>query len=64
MQKRSKLLSKRAAGTKVGNKRQLIVRVDDDTFEEIAELAAAENVSVAEQIRVLIEFGLESVKEV
>ncbi len=40
--------------------KQLVVRLDDETFNEIRERAIRENTSVAQQIRLLIEWGLEA----
>lgn len=59
----SRYTRQRARGVKMGNKRQIVVRLDDDTFDEVLALAEHSNTSVAEQVRVLIEFGLEDVKE-
>lgn len=62
MTRTSNFMREKVSGTKVGNKRQLVIRIDDETLDEIVALAHTENVSVAEQVRVLIEFGLEDVK--
>jgi hypothetical protein len=40
--------------------RQVVIKMDADQFEEVRALAAAEGTSVAEQIRNLIEWGLEA----
>lgn len=40
--------------------KQLVVRMDEETFDEIRRRAIRENTSVAQQIRLLIEWGLEA----
>lgn len=45
---------------KGGNCRQLIVRLDEETVEQIVARAEKENTSIAEQLRLLIEWGLEA----
>jgi hypothetical protein len=39
---------------------QIVVRIDDETFAEIRAIAVAEQTSFSEQIRMLIEWGLEA----
>ena len=39
--------------------RRCMVAFDDETFEEIRQLAVENGTSFAEQIRLLVEFGLE-----
>ena len=41
-------------------KRRINVTLDDETFDEIRKLAVAEKTSFAEQIRLLVEWGLEA----
>ncbi len=49
-----------AKGVQRGSWRQLVVKIDSDTFEEIRARAERENTSMAEQVRLLIEWGLEA----
>lgn len=37
-----------------------VVRMDDETFDTVRSLAVKNNVSLAEQFRILIEWGLEA----
>jgi hypothetical protein len=46
-------------GLRLGQKIQLAARFSPETFEEIRALAAKRKTSVAEQIRVLVEVGLD-----
>jgi hypothetical protein len=46
-------------GLRLGQKIQLAARFSPSTFEEIRALAAKRKTSVAEQIRVLVEIGLD-----
>lgn len=46
-----------------GGKRQVVVTMDTDQFEEVRARAVTEGTSFAEQIRNLIEWGLESVRD-
>jgi hypothetical protein len=39
--------------------RRIVVSFDDETFEEIRQLAVAADISFAEQVRLLVEVGLE-----
>lgn len=48
-----------AKGLRIGKKIQLAVRFSPETFEEIRALAAKRNTSLGEQIRVLVEIGLD-----
>lgn len=41
---------------------QIIVRIDDETFQEIYDRACREGTSTSEQVRLLIEWGLEAEK--
>lgn len=43
--------------------RQLVVRFDHETFDQIRDRAVAENTSVGEQVRLLVTWGLESVED-
>lgn len=43
-----------------GGQRQVVIKMFEDQFEEVRARAVAENTSLAEQIRLLIEWGLES----
>lgn len=42
--------------------RRIVVSFDDETFEEIRQLAVEADTSFAEQVRVLVELGMETVK--
>jgi len=42
---------------------QIVVRFDDDTFAQIRERALADETSIAEQIRTLVEWGLEAERQ-
>jgi hypothetical protein len=46
-------------GLRLGQKIQLAARFSPETFDEIRALAAKRKTSVAEQIRVLVEIGLD-----
>jgi hypothetical protein len=46
-------------GLRLGQKIQLAARFSPESFEEICALAAKRKTSVAEQIRVLVEIGLD-----
>jgi len=48
-----------AKGLRIGKKIQLSARFSPETFEEIRALAAKRNTSLGEQIRVLVEIGLD-----
>jgi hypothetical protein len=48
-----------AKGYVKGNSRRIVVSLDDDVFEEIGALAKAHNCSMAEEIRCLIDWGIE-----
>lgn len=43
-----------------GGRRQLVVRIDSDVFEEVRQKAADDKVSVSHMLRLLIEWGLEA----
>lgn len=43
--------------------RRLATSYDDETFAEIRRLALAQGTSAAEQVRQLVEFGLETLKQ-
>jgi hypothetical protein len=49
-----------AKGVLRSGRRQLVVRLDDDQFEEVRSRAERCGTSVAEQVRLLIEWGLEA----
>jgi len=42
------------------NVKQILVRLDDETFEQVRQRAIAENTSFNEQVRQLVEWGLEA----
>ena len=46
-----------------GGRRQVVVKMDTSQFEEVRDRALREGTSLAEQIRLLIEWGLESESE-
>lgn len=48
-----------AKGFRRGNHVKLVCAIDPETFEEIRARAVQQQTSVAEQVRILIEFGLE-----
>jgi hypothetical protein len=52
--------SRPARGTRRGTTARLVVTFDDETFAEIRARAVKAGTSVAEQIRQLVEFGLET----
>lgn len=39
---------------------QIVVRMDDETFQQVRARAIAEQTSIAHQLRLLIEWGLEA----
>lgn len=43
-----------------GGRRQLVIKLDQETFDQVRNLAAREKVSVSHQLRLLIEWGLEA----
>lgn len=43
-----------------GNRRQIVIKLDEDTFAQIRDRAARENTSVSHMIRLLVEWGLEA----
>lgn len=49
-----------AKGTKQCNKRHIAIAFDVDVFNEIRSRAQKEGTSFAEQVRLLVEWGLES----
>ena len=49
-------------GFQRGKYRQFVIRIDPDTAEEVIALAEASGVRTAEQLRLLIEWGLEAGK--
>lgn len=49
-----------AAGAVKGNQRQLSVLLDTETFAQVSALAKKEGVTVTQQLRLLIEWGLEA----
>lgn len=52
-----------ARGVRRANgRRQIVITMDEDQFEEVRALAEAEGTSTAEQLRNLIEWGLEAVE--
>jgi hypothetical protein len=51
-------------GTKKGNMRAIYCAFDEDTFNTIRKQAEKNNVSFAEQVRTVVEWGLESCKHV
>jgi len=54
-----------AVGTDVpGGKKALVVKIDVDQFDEIRNRAISENTSMAEQIRNLLQWGMDSLDEV
>lgn len=48
------------ADDKCPNKRRHVLRIDDETFDEVRALAVRTNRSLNEQFRILIEWGLEA----
>lgn len=50
-------------GVMRGTRRQIVVRIDDETYDEIRDSAAAARRSMAGQLRLLIEWGLEAERE-
>lgn len=42
--------------------RRIVVAFDEETFSQVRDMAAAAKISFGEQIRNLVEFGLEDVK--
>ncbi len=53
-----------AKGVKLyGGRRQVVIKMDSDQFDFIYQRALRENTSVAEQIRNLIEWGIEATGE-
>ncbi|HMO09152.1 MAG TPA: hypothetical protein PKD10_16105 [Paracoccaceae bacterium] len=50
-----------ARGVKIaGDRRQVVIKMDSDQFAEVRALAVANGISLAEQLRLLIEWGLEA----
>lgn len=47
-----------ARGVQNGSYRQLLVKIDPETFEQIRDRAVDEKTSMAHQIRLVIEWGL------
>lgn len=45
-----------------GGMRQVIIRLDDDTFDEVRARAVKEGTSFGEQVRLLVTWGLEDAK--
>lgn len=43
-----------------GGRRQVVIKMDTSQFDEVRERVIRENTSLAEQIRLLIEWGLEA----
>lgn len=43
-----------------GGRRQVVIKMDTDQFDEIRTLAEREGISVSHQIRLLLEWGLEA----
>jgi hypothetical protein len=52
-----------ANGGKFGEQLRINCLFDPDTFEELKQRAYKEKTSMAEQIRLMVEWGLESAKE-
>lgn len=50
-----------AVGLRKGAMVRVVVSFDEETFDQIRSRALAEHSSFAEQVRVLVEFGLEDV---
>ena len=46
-----------------GNRRQVVIKMDADQFEAVRQLAVKEKCSMAHQLRLLIEWGLEAVQD-
>ena len=49
-----------ASGTRRYNKRKVSITLDEDTFEAIYKLAKKAKINLTEQVRDLIEWGLEA----
>lgn len=50
-----------ASGVEIpGGRRQLVIKIDHETFAEIRQRASDEGVSVSHMLRLLIEWGLEA----
>ena len=49
-----------AQGVPVGALRKIVIAVEHETFETLRNRAIRDNTSFAEQVRILIEWGLES----
>lgn len=47
-------------GVQRGDQRQFVIKIDNITAEQVIGLAQAKGTSTAEQIRLLIEWGLEA----
>jgi predicted O-methyltransferase YrrM len=57
-------MAKLAEGVQTGrDSRQIVCEFDEDTFMEIRELAARGGVSFRAQVRLLVEHGLETLKQ-
>lgn len=55
--------SGQARGVVLSNgQRQVVIKMMQDQFDEVRALAVADNVSMAEQLRLLIEWGLEATR--
>lgn len=54
---------KQAVGFKRGNHIKLVCALDPETFDQVRALAVKKGTSVAEQVRILIEWGLMEVDE-
>lgn len=52
-----------ARGVARGGRRQCVIKMDQDQFEEVRALAEAEGISMAQQLRLLIEWGLEAASD-
>jgi hypothetical protein len=52
--------SRPAHGVRRGTTARIVVTFDDETFAEVRARAVKAGTSVAEQIRLLVEFGLEA----
>lgn len=55
--------AKQAVGYKHGNHVKLVCALDPETFDQIRAIAVKKGTSVAEQVRILIEWGLMEVEE-
>lgn len=55
--------TRRGNGRKPGVLRRIMVAFDDETFDRLRQMAARDQSSFAEQVRLLVEWGLEAVDE-